>query len=51
MSIAYSFYLNYSRESNISMGNLFCWLISKLLNPYIGQLAVYKPRATTSVNN
>ena len=31
------------------MGNLLCWLIRKLLNPYLGQLVVYKPRATPSV--
>ena len=31
------------------MGKLLCWLIRKLLNPYLGQLVVYKPRATPSI--
>ena len=31
------------------MGNLLYWLMGKLLNPYLGQLVVYKLPATPSV--
>ena len=45
--------LNYLHvcQSEISMENLFCWQISKLLNPYLGQLVVYKPRVMTLVSS
>ena len=48
ISIAYSFYLNYLRQSEISIGNLLCCLIRTLLSPYLGQLIVYKLRAMPS---